>query len=241
MPTIREHKQGLNLGRRYELYKIDLTRFGLGEFRLHPGDEGAVDHAVSFGGGAPFLPWPIISSGWSVSAQGRLPRPVFGVANAGRIFTPLIIEHNGLKRAQVTRIRTYEKFLDGQPAADPTKHDPLEIFEINRIRTHGLVEGVEGIQWELRAPIDQPGSQVPKIQVTRGPCQFSYRVFDEETGEFVNGTCPYRGAETFDEDNNVSNNVGDICAQTVPACIRRHGENVSIPYMGFPSAGSIRR
>ena len=191
-------------------------------------------------GGVIFFPWPIESSGWEINATGRLPRPKFAVANTNSFFTPIVDSNNSLKGAEVRRIVTYEKFLDGQPEADPTQHNPIDVYQINRISAAGRINDIEAIQWELRTAPDRPNVRLPKIQAIKGPCQFSYRTFNGT--EFVNGSCPYRGTRYFDEDNNaLPSEMGDECAQSVEACVLRHGEGVKIPYMGFISVGDVRR
>ena len=239
MTTIISHEQKLNLGRRYELFQMDLREFDLGYVRLHQGDEGAI-HEVSFGGDV-YFPRPITTSGWELNAQGRLPRPRFATANVGGLFTPMIDNNNGLAGAPFQRIVTYEKYLDGQPTADATQHDPIDSYEINRVLAAGRIEGVEAVQWELRTAPDRPNAKTPRIQIIKGPCQRSYRTFDTATGQFVNGSCPYRGTETFDEEDAVTNNEGDECSQTVPGCTIRFGAGNKIPYLGFPSVGDLRR
>jgi len=238
MTTIISHEQQLNLGRRYVLFEIDLREYGLGYTRVHEGDENA-NHEVSFGGDV-YFPWPIQTGGWSISAQGRMARPTFALANTGNVFTPLVDNNNQFAGAPFRRIVTYERYLDGQPDADPTQHDPPEHYVINRVSAAGKINNIEAIQWELRAAIDRPNANLPRIQAIKGPCQFSYRVFDN--GEFINGTCPYRGDNYFNEDNEpVTSPSEDSCAQDVQGCVNRHGAGNKLPYLGFVSVGDLRR
>lgn len=239
MADIIEHEQGLSHGRRYELFEFDLTEFELGFIRVFEGDENG-DNAVSFDGNV-YSPYPIQTDGWAITSQGRLPRPKFAVTNTTGVFTPMIENNNGLGGAPVKRTITYGRFLDDGADADPTQHDPIERYEINKVMSLGKINGVEAVQWELRTPPDRPNVKIGRIQVIKGPCQFSYRTFDQGTGQFVNGTCPYRGSIVLDEDNNATNNAGDECSQTSEGCELRHGVGNKLPYMAFVSVGELRR
>lgn len=246
MPDIKEHIQALNLGEDITLYSIDLSEYGLNDIRLYHGDEGAT--AVSFAG-ISYSPWPIRTTGWRLGSSGSLPRPRFSVANPNRIFTPLIQQADGFRYAPFKRIKTYDNFLDflpdgsPNPDADGSQHDPIDNYEINRVAVQGEVDGLEVVEWELRAPIDRPNAKIPKVILTRENCQFSYRTYDPNLpGNFnyESVQCPYRGAQSFDANNEPTSDENDVCPRFLRSCRARFGENAELPFLAFPAIGRVR-
>lgn len=245
-PPIREHIQGLNLGRDYKLYEIDLTKWDLGFIRIYAGDEG--DRSVSFAG-LIYNPWPIETSGWKVGAGGALPRPKFAVTNLNRIFTPMLKSADGFRMAPFRRIKTYEMFFDFltdgttvNPEADSTQHSPIDYYEINKIDREGDINGVEAVQWELITPIDRPNSRIPRIVVTRDRCQRTYRTWDSSAGAFnyTNVDCPYSGSNSFDADGLSVSDPLDSCSHNENGCKARFGEDAVLPALFFPGVEKVR-
>lgn len=246
MTDIREHVQGLDLGEDITLYEIDLTEWGLDYIRLFHGDEGA--STISFGG-LSYSPWPIKTSGWKFSGGGSLPRPRFALANVNRVLTPMVRQADGFRYAPIRRIRTYARYLDylengdPNPDADGTQHKPVEVFEFSRITLEGEIDGVDVIQWELRAPIDRPNAKLPRIVLVRENCQHSYRVWNEttETFDYTGVTCPYAGANgSFDENGDPVTDANDECPRLLRACKLRFGANAVLPFLAFPSMERVK-
>jgi len=245
-PPIREHVQSLDLGEDITLYEIDLTQWNQGYVRLYLGDEGA--QSVSFDGNV-YSPWPLKTSGWKQGGT-TLPRPLWGVANVNRVFTPFVQSCDGFRRAPFKRIQTYAVYLDfladgttPNPDADGNQHEPIDYYEVNRISLEGEIEGVEVIQWELRTPIDRPNSKIPRIVLIRENCQHTYRTYNAATDSFnyEKVSCPYAGTDYFDvEGNVVTAKSEDRCGFFLRNCKDRFGQNAVLPFLAFPGLERVR-
>lgn len=231
--TIFGHIQQADLGGDVTLYQLDLTMFGQGIIRIAPGTEGA--SAVSFGGEV-YAPLPVEAKGFAVSASGPLPRPTITVANLDNAFTALVSQNDDLLGAILTRIRTYTRYLDGQPDADGGAHLPLDVYELASKRVHTA----EKISWQCKALMDQDGKALPGRIVTRDYCDHTYRQPDGAGGFIYEGaTCPYGGTAYFDKDDQPSSAANDQCSKRLTGCRARFG-NAPLPFRGFPGVARLR-
>ena len=168
--------------------------------------------------GNSYVRMPVEAEGFDFSTGGALPRPTLKVANSFPLFTAsisaLLIDvnqvtpGNDLGGAEVRRIRTLKKFLDGQPAADPAATWPEEIWYVDRKAS----ENRNLIVFELASKFDLAGMFVPKRQLLPNICQWEYR----------SSECTYTGNKYFDvNDNAVGSLAADRCGKRLTSCNKR--------------------
>jgi len=210
-----------------ELFQLHLTAAVNGidtVYYFHAGTN-QVSEAIVFDGDA-YSAVPIEVDGFEVTTKGTLPRPSMKIANADGAITALLNAYNPL-RAEVRRIRTCKKFLDSEPAADPTAvfNGGYESWYIDRVAT----ENPQVVEFELVGKLDLTNLRLPARQVVEH-CPWIYKGTecgyklpgDEDTGR-------------FDLNNNETNTAGDQCAKNLRACELRHPKGL-LPFGGFPGA-----
>jgi lambda family phage minor tail protein L len=233
--TIRGHSQKTALGARVVLYQIDLSSFGLEDFFITGGPDGGT--AVSFGGQL-FSPWPVRAEGFEVTT-GKLPTPLFTLANIGDILNPIVELNNDLIGAKLTRIRTYDRYLDSGVEPNGDAHLPLDVYEFASLETHDD----EIVSWRLTALIDQEGVKLPGRQCVRDYCDHIVRRWTGLAFDYTGATCPYSEDDGPPRDIN-----GNVCApedevfskRLATCCQARFGPTAALPFRGFPGVARIR-
>ena len=200
--------------------------------RWHNGCNEGITGGITWDGNL-YSSFAIQAEGFEQTSTGSLPRPTLTVANTDGLITALILDvnavtaYNDLTGAEVRRIRTLKKFLDGESAADPNAQWPMEIWYIDRKET----ENREVVRFELASKFDLAGQYVPKRQVIANVCQWEYR----------SSECSYTGSSYFDEDDKPTGSLAsDRCGKKVSSCKLRFGQNSELPFGSFPSAGKVR-
>lgn len=239
MSELPSNTTDLNPDAIIELYQIDTSRthYRNGQkvsdgqtFYFTPGTIG--DEKVKFGG-TEYIPCPIQGKDYQWNGQGTVAQPKLNIMNIGGIVSGLTIALDDLIGAEVTRIRTFVKHLDGQSEANPNIHWEPDVFIINRKSIHDKNQ----IEFELRTPFEALNVKVPRSLIMRNTCMRTYRQWIN--GAWVYGTCPYTGDAMYDGDNKPTNSTGsDICSKRLSSCILRFGEKANIPAKNlFPGAG----
>ena len=200
--------------------------------RWHNGCNAALTGGIIWDGNT-YGSVPIAAEGFEQSATGTLPRPTLTIANTDGIMSALLIDvnavtpHNDLTGAEVRRIRTLKRYLDGETTADPNAQWPVEIWYIDRKSN----ENRDVVGFELASKFDLAGHFVPKRQLIANVCQWGYR----------SSECSYTGSNYWDADNNPTGSIAtDRCGKSVKSCKLRFGENGELPFGSFPSAGKVR-
>lgn len=188
---------------------------------------------VVFGGNT-YEPLPIEAEGFEMNGRGQLPTPRLRMANNPTI-SALVNSSADLLGAKVTRLRTFKRFLDGMPDANPAAilAQP-DIYRLDRKakQTRGTFE------FELAAWTDQQGIQIPRRQVIRDTCTYTYRRF--VASAYVYGTCPYAGDAAFAIDNTPTGDpAADVCSRKLKGCIVRFGESANLPFSAFPGVAIV--
>ena len=144
-----------------ELFTLDCTPLGGSVYRFtnYPSASGG---ALTFGGYS-YTPLPIISSGWDFSSTGTPPKPTLTISNANKSFLGVVLTLGDIVGAKVTRIRTYAKYLNGEPTADSSKYIGPEVFVVEQKTGHNN----EFIQWQLTSILDRFGMKLPRRQVLK--------------------------------------------------------------------------
>ncbi len=200
--------------------------------RFHNGCNADLTGGIVWDGNT-YASVPIKAEGFEQSASGTLPKPTLTLANTDGIISALLLDvnavtpHNDLTGAEVRRIRTLKRYLDGETTADSNAQWPVEIWYIDRKAN----ENREIVSFELASKFDLAGHFVPKRQLVANVCQWGYR----------SSECSYTGSNYWDIDNNPTGSIAtDRCGKTITSCKLRFGENGELPFGSFPSAGKIR-
>lgn len=221
------------------LYVLDLARYNSGVLRFTP-QLGRDGKPLSFGGET-YFPHPVEVDGFARNAQGQFARPRMRVSNLNVAFTALIISGKDLVGCEMTRIRTFARFLDDGDQPDPNQHFPLEIYRIERKTAHTNAY----VEWELASAIDVEGSLLPRRQIIRQYCDYTYRQWDAVSGEWYwpgrGPKCPYTGAAMFTKVGEATDApMADACGKRLQQCKMRFGDNAELPFRGFPGADQVR-
>ena len=213
----------------FELH-LDNTLHGSTDvYRFHAGANAAIDGNVVFDGNT-YTRIPVKADGFEFTNTGTLPRPKLTISNLDGTMTTLLLlvnattAGNDLGGAEVRRIRTLKKFLDGESTADPNAKFPDEIWYVDRKSN----ESRDSVTFELASKFDLAGQKLPKRQVVANVCQWKYR----------SAECSYTGSNYFDVNGNtVSTLAADVCGKRISSCKLRFGENGQLPFGSFPGAG----
>ena len=213
----------------FELH-LDNTLHGSTDvYRFHAGANAAIDGNVVFDGNT-YTRIPVKADDFEFTNTGTLPRPKLTISNLDGTMTTLLLlvnattAGNDLGGAEVRRIRTLKKFLDGESTADPNAKFPDEIWYVDRKSN----ESRYSVTFELASKFDLAGQKLPKRQVVANVCQWKYR----------SAECSYTGSNYFDVNGNtVSTLAADVCGKRISSCKLRFGENGQLPFGSFPGAG----
>jgi lambda family phage minor tail protein L len=218
-----------------ELFELDGTATSVGVdqvYRFHSGVNEDIDGNIVWNGDT-YTRYPIEARGFTYEGNGQLPRPTISISNILSLITTLIIDHNDLVGATVTRIRTLKKYLDAANFSDETNADadphaefPREVYIVDR----KVLENRDIVTFELAATFDVAGVKLPRRQIIQNICPWTYK------GE----GCGYTGTNYFNiDDEEVASADDDVCGHRLTSCKLRFGQNAQLPYGGFPSAGLI--
>ena len=210
--------------------RLDATLHGSSDvYRFHAGANAAVTGDIVFNGQT-YERLPIQAEGFEYTNAGTLPRPTLTVSNLGSEITAIMLvvnattAGNDLGGAEVRRIRTLKKYLDGESTADPNAQFPQEIWFVDRKAN----ETRDFVSFELASKFDLAGQKIPRRQIVANVCQWKYR----------SAECSYTGSSYFDVNGkSVSTLAEDVCGKRVASCKLRFGDNGELPFGSFPGAG----
>ena len=210
--------------------RLDSTLHGSSDvYRFHAGANADVDGNIVFNSQT-YTRIPIKAEGFEYSNTGTLPRPTLSISNLDGTMTTLLLlvnattAGNDLGGAEVRRIRTLKKYLDGESAADPNARWPEERWFVDRKAD----ESRDQVTFELASKFDLAGQKIPKRQVIANVCQWKYR----------SSECSYTGTDYYDVNGNeVSTEAEDVCGKRVASCKLRFGDTAELPFGSFPGAG----
>jgi lambda family phage minor tail protein L len=210
--------------------RLDSTLHGSSDvYRFHAGANADVDGNIVFNSQT-YTRIPIKADGFEYTNTGTLPRPTLSISNLDGTMTTLLLlvnattAGNDLGGAEVRRIRTLKKYLDGESAADPNAQWPQERWFVDRKAS----ESRDVVTFELASKFDLAGQKIPKRQVIANVCQWKYR----------SSECSYTGTDYYDVNGNeVSTEAEDVCGKRVASCKLRFGDTAELPFGSFPGAG----
>lgn len=234
--SINADVQSLEMGNVVVLFQLDTTVIGGTEtfcFTKRMRENGP----ISFGG-VIYNPIDIEASGFLWNGNGSFPTPTLQVSNVANLLTAVVIELKDLCGAKLTRIRTFETYLDDGATPDPTATFQPDIYTVEQKTKHNKVF----IEWQLSSIIDQTGRQLPGRTMLRDVCTHTYRIYNAATNSFdyVNASCPYTAAASFDENDNPVISSSDKCGRRLTSCKKRFGANGQLPTRAFPGIARTR-
>lgn len=230
--TLEEHRQQSELGPFIELFVVDASELGGEVHRFTPIRNGAVKFQ-----GWVWQPIAIEAEGFSAAAEGAAPQPRLRVTNNRGFMTGLLVSYDDLTGAEISRYRTFSKFLDDGEAPDPTQFLGPDVYRVERKSGHSR----RAVEFTLASVIDQEQIVIPRRPILQSFCPFRYRRWDADTSSFdySKATCPYTGSSYFDRDGNVVGSAAnDRCSKRLSTgCQKRFSG--TLPFGGFPGAGRL--
>lgn len=145
-----------------ELFELNTINIGGADiFRFVP---SAFDLSEVTWQGETFIRFPVDMEGfeWNATSQAP-PQPTLKLSNVNRFVLAAVLSLGDLVGAKVTRWRTFVKYLDGQPSADPNAHFPPDVFFVQQKTTHTKAT----LEWKLSSALDLPSILLPRRQVLR--------------------------------------------------------------------------
>jgi lambda family phage minor tail protein L len=121
-----------------------------------------------------YTPFPISMEGVEYSADGAQNRPSLTVANVANTFSSAIgnIRNEDLIGERVVKRTTLKKYLYGEPGdATPPVEFPFNKYIIDRISA----ENNTSVVFELSAPFDLSGIQLPNRSIVGKYCSWQYQ------------------------------------------------------------------
>lgn len=230
---VREEAQNLDLGAPVHLYQLDASKIGGSIYHFTSATHN--ENVVQFGG-VSYTPIEIEAEGFEWNGQGGLPTPTIRLGNVNKAINAIIRTTNDLRGATFVRIRTFERFLDGEPDADSAAHFPPDIYQIER----KVKQSRLAVEFQLAAIIDQEGRKLPRRQVLRDYCQHTYRYWTGTDFDYSKATCPYALSPMYKADGTQTTNESeDACGKLLSHC-RQRFQNQPLPFRGFPSVSRVR-
>lgn len=232
---ISEDVQGLTLGAGVDLFQLDLTDIGGDIYyfttTIHPDGLPIVFNGIAY------TAVDIYVDGFEMNGQGPFPQPTVRIANTTRILTSIVNDLDDLVGATVTRIQTFDKYLDDAPTADPSAHYPPEVYLIEQKTAQNKLY----IEFKLASAIDVEGQKLPNRLIVRDYCPRIYRKYNVNNGAFdyTNATCPYDGAVYATKEGVITTIDNDKCGKRLADCLLRYGKAQALPFHGFPGAGKF--
>lgn len=142
-----------------ELFTIDCTQIGGSIYHFTP--NVMPDGSNPVFRGITYQSLPVQTSGWELSASDTQARPTITVSNVTSVFMSAVQTLGDIVNAKVERVRTFYKFLDGQPAADRNAYiDPVDIYWVYQKTS----QNKNVISWQLATPAEAFSMQLPTRQ-----------------------------------------------------------------------------
>jgi lambda family phage minor tail protein L len=207
-----------------ELFTLDTTVIGFSSIDYFFAGTDANREPIVFQN-ITYDPWPLEVTGYEFTGQGTVPQPQFTISNIGGVVSATALQLNDLVGAKVTRIRTFAKFLDNQPTADPTQMFVPDIYYVNR----KVSEDATSVVFELTTAFDVVGLQLPSRQILQNSCPWIYK----------SAQCswvPQPGLYFDATDAPQAVIGGDQCGKRLTSCQARFGTNAALPFGAFPGS-----
>jgi len=262
---------GLEPGVIVELFELDLTTIpnwitpasGVEVLRFHAGttNYSIYQNQPIVWQQKLYYPYPIEVTGFEFNGKGALPTPSLKVANLTGVLSTLILDHEDLVWAKLTRRRTFAKYLDSV-CMDGTNETPVEgIDSFPACVAYGTANAISPV-WHTNSNMDV-NAHFPddifyidrKKTENRVMIEFELSTAFDVHGTklprrpMISNTCTwkYKSGQgcTWVDDSTKRYNIDDIvvvnetddhCGKRVKSCELRFGESNELPYGGFPGS-----
>lgn len=127
---------------------------------------------------------PIQAEGFDINSDGAYSRPEMTVANIESVFSDEIggLDYQDLIGKRLTRRCTLKKYLVGESNDSGAGNAPVEfprmVYVIDRLKSKNIISAT----FELAAPFDLAGIQLPRRTVVGGACTWQYKGFAQKRG-----------------------------------------------------------
>ncbi|AHC30454.1 minor tail protein [Rhizobium phage vB_RleS_L338C] len=229
-PGVQQISQHLETDDLVVLYTIDVTPLGVPQmWHFTNGKQ------VKFRGFT-FVAADVKSDGFEWNGQGAMPQPTISVSNATRMLSGIVGTYKDLVGAKLIRIKTYARYLDEAPGANPDEAFAADIYNFEQKTAHDKYQ----LEWTLSAAMDQQGKKIPGRRVLRDVCMWRYRRWTGATFDYSKVQCPYNGVQSYTKDKVPTTPANDRCGRHVSDCELRFGANAELPFGGFPGVTRVR-
>ena len=230
--TIASDIQKFDVGSIVTLYELDATVQGGSLVRFHDGSNEK--KAAIIWDGDNYTAFPIQVSGYEKTTGGVLARPTIRIANVSGIVAALIAGTDDLIGAKLTRIRTFEAYLDAanfisgsNATADPTIKFVDDIYYISQ----KTIQNKNVIEFEITASFDVISKALPGRIAIQNVCTWLYK----------GAECGYSGSNYWNVNDQTEALTGDdVCGKRLQSCKLGFGETAELPFGGFPGLGLQR-
>lgn len=129
--------------------------------------------------GIEYLPLPVETEGFEITANGELPRPRIKISNKDYFISDLLIKNQDFQFAKIVRKRTFVKFLDdinfdgGNPWGEADFS--AEISNDTYLIGQKIAENKLFVEFELASPLDLENFEVNNRLVLSRYCSWHYR------------------------------------------------------------------
>lgn len=226
--------QKLQPGNQIHLYELYLNDSDGEILRFH----GHMQDESIWWQGLEYKPMGIEISGTGVRSDGRQDTPSLTIANCidgivGAV-SALCIEYDDFKGIKIKIHNTLAAYLDPINFPDginenTSDEEDVSIWYVEQKTS----ENAKQLEFELTTPANVEGQLTPGRQITplcEWACKNGYR------GE----SCGYTGTLMFDEFGEPTDDPAlDRCGARLSDCRKRFGDDVKLPFGGFPAAGLI--
>ena len=158
-----------------------------------------------------YLPLSIEASGFETKVTGAIARPQIGMSNVGTTFSTLVgtSDYDLLIGKKVIRRTTLKKYLAGESADPGSGNTPIEftrqVWTISRIMSKDALS----IEFELSAPFDLQGVQIPAREIVSNACPWEYTGASPDYSEHEKcGGCSWHREGKFKRHNYTA--AGDV-------------------------------
>lgn len=234
--TIETEVQKLELDNIITLYQLDTTP--IGGTQIFPFTKRMYDTSFVQFGGVEYAAIDITASGFLYDGRGAFPTPTLQISNVNNLLTAVVVELKDLVGSKLTRIRTFEQYLDTGSNPDPDAMFTPDVYQVEQKTRHNRIF----IEWKLSSILDQSGRQIPARTMLRDVCTQTYRIYRPatDTFDYTNATCPYVGTQYFDEKDLIVPKPDDKCSKRLSGCKLRFGQNGQLPTRAFPGISKVR-
>lgn len=233
MDLIATDIQGLTQDAIVTMFQIDASKVGEGLLTFSPTSNNGVP--VKFNG-IVYTALPIAADGFKWSGDGTLPRPTLTLAAKDLMFLSMVVNSGDLVGCPVTRLRTYRKYLDDSPTANPQAMFMPENYVIERKSSQRRTQ----LQFELSVKMDQQGIMLPARQILRDTCTHRFRFWANGQWNYTGVTCPYAGAEMYEPNGQPTTDPTKAkCGKKLSDCKIHFGQFNTLPFYGYPGVGRI--